>query len=370
MPEPHATLLDRDDPDAPRGAALWLIAVVLLVAAAREMEPILAPVAGGVVLAIALTPLARGLERKGFGRGLASLVCTLAVGAFFSAILALVLYQAGVIVGDSDKYLQSLDKMLNGLSRRFRGGGHPVHLETSLQRGFSGLGDWVMQGVGGLLGLVGGGIVFLAFLFYVLNGRDDWARRLVDAAKQLGLKPGTKEIECVRHQLSMYLGMLGMVASFYAVTVSLLLWLIGVPYAVLWGVLAGSLELIPYFGPIVASILPTIMALSLGTLWQPAATAGMFLLLHIVEGYFVEPILYGRAVRLEPVTVLFGALFFGWLWGPVGLAIATPLVVILRGLLVITPETPTLEALADVKSEKTEAGTSATPPFTRARSAP
>jgi predicted PurR-regulated permease PerM len=59
--------------------------------------------------------------------------------------------------------------------------------------------------------------------------------------------------------------------------------------------------------------------------------------------------LYGRAVKFDPVTILFGALFFGWLWGPAGLATAMPMLIILRGLLVITPGTPVLDALADVE---------------------
>jgi predicted PurR-regulated permease PerM len=78
----------------------------------------------------------------------------------------------------------------------------------------------------------------------------------------------------------------------------------------------------------------------------------MFLALHLVEGYVIEPKLYGRVVRLDPVTILFGAIFFGALWGPGGLAIATPMMIVLRGLILITPDTPALDALAGVRAEK------------------
>ena len=77
-----------------------------------------------------------------------------------------------------------------------------------------------------------------------------------------------------------------------------------------------------------------------------------YLALHLVEGYVVTPQLYSRAIRLNPVTILFGALFFGWILGPVGLALALPMVIILRGLLVITPDTPALDALAGVEEMK------------------
>jgi predicted PurR-regulated permease PerM len=138
--------------------------------------------------------------------------------------------------------------------------------------------------------------------------------------------------------------------------VSLALWLIGVPQPLLWGLIAGLFEVVPYFGPLIASVLPTIVALSLGTWWQPLAVAGLFLTLHLVEGYFISPMVYGRAVKLDPVTILFGAVFFGWLWGPAGLAVSTPMLILLRGLLEITTDTPALDALADIDDAKTKNG--------------
>jgi predicted PurR-regulated permease PerM len=199
---------------------------------------------------------------------------------------------------------------------------------------------------------VGGGVVFLAFLFYLLHGRDDWSRRVLAAARRLGIRPEGSRLEEVRSDLTRYLGCLTLVATGYSVVVSLALWLIGVPQPLLWGLLAGVCEVVPYFGPLIASVLPTVVALSLGSWWQPVAVAATFLGLHLVEGYFISPVVYGRAVRLDPVTILLGSLFFGWVWGPVGLALATPMLILLRGALIVTPDTPTLDALADVRSEK------------------
>jgi predicted PurR-regulated permease PerM len=132
----------------------------------------------------------------------------------------------------------------------------------------------------------------------------------------------------------------------------LILWAIGVPQFLLWGVLAGLLEFIPYFGPLISSVAPTIVALSLEHWWQPALVALQFIALHLVEGYVVTPLVYGQSIRINPVTILFGALFFGWVWGPLGLAMAVPMMIILRGLLAITPDTPALDALADLDKVK------------------
>ena len=116
--------------------------------------------------------------------------------------------------------------------------------------------------------------------------------------------------------------------------------------------LTGVLELIPYFGPVLAGALPTLMALgSGGAWWQPLAVVALFVALQTVEGYVVAPLLYGEAVTIDPVTVILGILFFGVLLGPMGLALAMPLMIFLRGLLAITPDTPALDALMDADGE-------------------
>src|SRR5215208_6484935 len=112
--------------------------------------------------------------------------------------------------------------------------------------------------------------------------------------------------------------------------------------------MTGVLELIPYFGPVLAGALPAAMAMGAGgAWWQPLAVVGLFIALQTVEGYIVAPLLYGEAVRIDPVTVILGILFFGFLLGPMGPALAMPLMIFLRGLLAITPDTPALDALMD-----------------------
>jgi predicted PurR-regulated permease PerM len=213
---------------------------------------------------------------------------------------------------------------------------------------------WVLTGVGGLVGIVGGVIVFLAFLFYMLQTREEWCDRTTDALTKLGMGPRDGQLAQLQQEIVTYIGCLSLVSLGYMVLVTLVLWAIGVPQPLLWGVLAGLLEFIPYFGPLIASVLPLIVSLSLGSWWQPAAVLGQYVGLHFLESYVVTPLVYGRAVRLNPVTILFAALFFGWIWGPVGLALATPMMILLRGLLVMSPHTPALDAFANVEDEKAE----------------
>ena len=84
-----------------------------------------------------------------------------------------------------------------------------------------------------------------------------------------------------------------------------------------------------------------------GGWWQLLSMLGVILAWLTLEGYVIAPMVYGRAIRFDPVMVLVAILFFGWLWGPLGMVAALPVMVILRELVVIAPETPALGALLE-----------------------
>jgi AI-2 transport protein TqsA len=116
-----------------------------------------------------------------------------------------------------------------------------------------------------------------------------------------------------------------------AVPVALVLWICGVKFAVLWGVLTFIGNFIPYVGSIVAASLPILFAfLQLPLGWQPIAAAACVLTVHVVMTYLVEPSLIGRGVGLSPVVILAALAFWGLCWGPVGMFLAIPLTVMLR----------------------------------------
>lgn len=379
---------------------LRIIAALLIVGAMHMLGSVLIPFFLAIVVAIALSPLADRLERLGLPRSLSSLAGLLLLTGVLVLTIGLVVRQAGSILRDSEQHLSRFSDLvargssqlgadrtlesLGMLSDADRGGGSrseagdelrpttpadeankadgpgsgEVSSDDARQYWFEtvrnnarALGRWLVTGIGGLLGFLGGIVIFLAFVFYMLLTRTEWMSRLRRAMISMGLKPSTGSLEKIRDQLVTYIGFLALVSASYVVVVSLALWAIGVPQPLLWGILTGLLEVVPYFGPLLATAMPTILALSSGEgWWQPVAVIGLYTALQAFEGYVVSPMVYGRAVDIDPVTVLFGVLFFGLVWGPLGLAAAMPMMIMIRGLLSITPETPALDALADVES--------------------
>ena len=104
------------------------------------------------------------------------------------------------------------------------------------------------------------------------------------------------------------------------------LWIIGVPSAPLWGMLAMIMRFVPYIGALISAIFPLILAAAVGPGWTMfLITAALFIVAETIVGQAIEPLVYGQSTGLSPVAVIVSATFWTWLWGPVGLILATPL---------------------------------------------
>jgi predicted PurR-regulated permease PerM len=219
------------------------------------------------------------------------------------------------------------------------------------------LGGWLVTGIGGIVGLIGSAVICLSFVFYLLQTRSEWIDRLLRVLYFLGLRPRRDSLERVQSTITVFGGFVVMVSICGAAVIGTTAWLIGLPQPYLWGLIFGLLEFVPYFGPMVGGTLLTLVALTTGegSWWQPVTMLMVILAWLTLEGYVIAPMVYGRAVRFDPVMVLVAILFFGWLWGPLGMVTALPVMVMLRELAVMSPETPALDALMEPQQSATSA---------------
>jgi predicted PurR-regulated permease PerM len=169
------------------------------------------------------------------------------------------------------------------------------------------------------------GIVFVVLVF-ILMQREDLRDRMIRLFGASDLHRTTAAMDDAARRLSRYfLTQLALNAAF-GIVAAIGLWLIGVPSPILWGVFAALMRFVPYIGSFVAALPPILLAAAVDPGWSMALmTLALFLIGEPLMGHVVEPIVYGQSTGLSPFAVVISAIFWTWLWGPVGLLIATPL---------------------------------------------
>jgi hypothetical protein len=168
-------------------------------------------------------------------------------------------------------------------------------------------------------------IVVIVAIFILLQ-REDLRDRLIRIFGATDLHRTTTAMDEAASRLSRYFLTQVAINAAFGVIIGWGLYFIGVPSPALWGVLAGLLRFLPYVGAVLAAIPPLILAAAVGPDWAMSLwVVGLFIVVEPIMGYAVEPIVYGHSTGLSPIAVIVSAIFWTWLWGPIGLILSTPL---------------------------------------------
>lgn len=172
------------------------------------------------------------------------------------------------------------------------------------------------------------GIVLL-FVILILLDRDDLRDRLLRLVGG-NLNLATDALDEASQRIGKYLRMQFIVNVSYGVPLALGLLLIGVPGAILWGVLGAIMRFVPYVGPMMSAVFPLALAFAVDPGWNMfLLTLGLILLLELISNNVIEPWLYGSSTGLSTLSIIVAATFWTALWGPIGLILSTPLTVCL-----------------------------------------
>jgi predicted PurR-regulated permease PerM/methylmalonyl-CoA mutase cobalamin-binding subunit len=201
-----------------------------------------------------------------------------------------------------------------------------------------------------LLGPLGtAGLVLLLVVFMLLK-REDLRGRLIRLVGRGHISATTSAMDDAGARVRRYLLMQLGVNATYGVAVGIGLYFIGVPNAVLWGACAAMLRFIPYVGTWIGAAIPIALSLAVSPGWfMPLFTLGLFVLLELLASNVMEPWLYGSSTGVSPIALIFAAVCWTWLWGPVGLLLATPMTVCL---VVMGRHIPRLSFLSVVLSDE------------------
>ena len=342
---------------------LGLAVGAVVIASLYFGRDVLIPITLAVMLSFLLSPIVNLLQRFRLGRAPAIILTVLAALAVFGLVATLIGSQAASLTASAPGYAKTIERKFEGVqafavarlasvtnefarskpatrqvsassvSRAVAagsttvataGGRNAVLVEVaSPELSPFAVAKTILQPV---LGPLETFVIVLIVAIFILLQREDLRDRFIRLFGSSDLHRTTLAIDDAVQRLSRYfLSQLAVNASF-GVVIALGLWLIGIPSPAMWGVLAGLLRFVPYIGAFLAAVAPAALGAAIDPGWSTALyVLLLFLVVEPIVGYVVEPLLYGHSTGLSPVSVIVAAVFWTWIWGPIGLILSTPL---------------------------------------------
>lgn len=172
--------------------------------------------------------------------------------------------------------------------------------------------------------------LIIVLVIFMLFERETLRDRFIRLAGSGDLNRTTEALQDAGRRVAQYLLMQLIINTTYAIPITIGLWVIGVPNAILWGVLTLVLRFVPYIGPAIGMFLPSLVTFAALPGWTPILMVlGLFVLMELISNNVMEPWLYGSRTGLSSLAIIVSAIFWSWLWGPLGLVLSTPLTVCL-----------------------------------------
>ncbi len=364
---------ERPDPLPARGASPratgTTIIAAIVVAALYFGREVFVPVALAILLSFVLAPLVRLLRRLRIGRVTSVLVAVILAFLVISGIGTLIGSQVADLAGNLALYESTISRKIEVLQSEATGSGIvgrassmlgdlrkeitrtaekasadaaksrepaapgeqppkpiPVEIHAPPPAPF----EIIRSIVGPLASPLATAGIVIVFLTFILLQREDLRDRFIHLVSAGNLRATTEALDDGATRLShFFLTQIAINASF-GVVIATGLFFIGVPSAVLWGIMAMLLRFLPYIGAWIAAFFPIALALAVDPTWSMLVwTIVLFAVVELLTGQVIEPLLNAHSTGLSAVAVVVAAAFWTWLWGPVGLLLSTPLTVCL-----------------------------------------
>ena len=347
---------------APELKSLLGIAVGTLVIAALYFgKDVLIPITLAVMLSFVLSPVVNLLQRLRLWRAPAVILTVLAALGLLGLVATVIGSQAASLTANAPQYGQTVEAKVQGV-RGFAvaklaavtkqlGSGHrgppaATGVAPATPRSMPALAAGngrrpvpveVVQGqtspftiaravLAPILSPLETTILVLIVAIFVLMQKEDLRDRFIRLFGSNDLHRTTRAMDDAGKRLSKYFLSQLAVNTCFGIVIGLGLWAIGIPSPAMWGLMAGLLRFLPYIGSLLAAVAPAALAAAVDPGWTMAIeVVALFFVVEPFTGYVVEPLLYGHSTGLSPVSVIVSAIFWTWVWGPIGLIMSTPL---------------------------------------------
>ncbi|TWT91504.1 AI-2E family transporter [Stieleria varia] len=398
-------------------AVAQLLAVVLIVAALFFARDVFIPLALGLLLSFLLSPIVNRLQNHGIPNVMAVVATAALAFVLLAGVFTMIGRELTTLVGDLPRHKQELVTKARGLAGMTSGVGgklgelasevteametetdsadsetseptilqewtdrllpETTQADSSVNDGRSTktplyvkqvqddlpLANWATT-AGTVLGPLATAGLVTVFALFMLIHREDLRDRIIAVISNGNYVTTTEALDEAANRISRYLIAQSIINTSYGIVLSIGLAVIGAtltesgtfPNVVLWGVLAACLRFVPYLGPTAAAVFPAAMALSVFPGYSVfIAVVVLITFMELISNNVLEPWLYGSSTGISAVAVIVAAVFWAWLWGPVGLLLSTPLTVCL---VVLGHYVPRFRVIAILLGEELEIKTS------------
>ena len=334
---------------------MHVVAACVVIVMMRFAAPLLLPIVLSVMLFYMLDPIVDRLERWHLPRLLATLLVVLALIGSLGAGLTFLWPQIDSVLMKVPEGTEQLrrtfrqQKQVQGDSafERIQAAARAVDsaaaeagTPTTKKPGVTRVeieqpwrvSDMLWTGGLGALGILGQGVTVLFLTIFLLYEDDSFKRKLVSQMETQDNKRITVRIlNDIASQIERFIWVQALTSVAVAVATWLALWWIGVAEPMVWGILAGFLNIVPYFGPLIVTAgLAIVGFLQFGTIQMAAIVAGVALAITTIEGMFLTPHLLSRAASLNHVAIFVAIAFWSWAWGVPGMLLAVPMLMVLK----------------------------------------
>lgn len=353
-------LMDTRPPAAPAPSPLAgqpltaILTFVLIVTVLYLGRGIIVPLVLAVLLAFALGPVVNALRRIRVPHIVAILLAVLSAIVLIGAIAYTAVSQFIALAADLPRYQATISEKLRLAQETFGGGQVIDRLVSTIERvgaqiesntegvtvdegdpipvviaddGAGSL-EMVQSVLFSIVGPLASLLIVTIFLIFLLLEREELRDRFLKLVSRGDLRSSTEAMNEASERVGRYLLAQAGVNMAYGILFAIGLFLIGVPNAILWGLLATIFRYIPFVGTLIIASVPILLAIAVDPGWSMLLwVIGLYLALEAISNNFIEPRLYGNSTGLTPLAVLVAAMFWATLWGPIGLIVSMPLTV-------------------------------------------
>lgn len=363
--------MSAEETQSPLRRAAYLASMLLVAAALYFGREILIPLALAVFISFLLAPLVRRVERLRVGRVIAVM---LVVGAGFTVLLGV----GGLVASQASEFIDAIPQYRHNISTKVRqlrqslpvvsrasqaveeireevsrdiaadagtsgaapaqpsptpaavDAAPPAPVKVEVVRPKSDMVATITRLIGPVVHPLGTAGITLVLVVFFLIYHEDLRDRVIRVGGRTRVYVTTAALNESGRRVTRYLGAQLLANALNGAAIGLGLLILGVPDPLLWGLLAAILRFVPFLGTWISALFPIAISAAVSEGWlQPIAVAGWFLTVDLLSANFVEPYLYGARIGASPMAIVFAFLFWTWLWGAVGLLLATPITVCL-----------------------------------------